>query len=163
MNTKRIFMVSGAALLALTATASAGPMNALPSSEIVAAPLMKTEPVAYRYQRHYRHYGSRHHRYYYGYNNWNPGAAVAGTAAGLLSLPFAAATGGWPGYYGGPNYYYGGSYSPYYYGGSYSPYYYGGSYSPYYGQNGYRNRGHYAGYGGGIHTGRSVGYGYRHR
>jgi hypothetical protein len=100
MNTKRIFMVSGAAVLAFTATVSAGPMNVLPSSEIVAAPLMQTESVAYRrhpyraqrgispyaplmgltflslvgrYQRHYRHYGSRHHRYYYGYNNWNPG------------------------------------------------------------------------------------------
>ncbi|MGI8570543.1 MAG: hypothetical protein ACR2KT_16580 [Methylocella sp.] len=105
MNTKRISMVSGTALLALTATASAGPMSAA-TSNIMGPPQTQTEPVAYRYRHHYRHYGY-HHRYYHRYG-WNPGAAVAGAALGLATLPFALATGGY--YYGNPYYGY-----PYYY------------------------------------------------
>jgi hypothetical protein len=102
MDTKRISMVSGAALLALTATASAGPMS-VANSELIAPPQTQTEPVAYRYRHHYRHYGW-HHRYYHRYYGWYPGAAVAGAAVGLATVPFALATGGY--YYGYPYYYY---------------------------------------------------------
>jgi hypothetical protein len=105
MDTKRISMVSGSALLALTATASAGPMS-MASSKVIAPPQAQTEPVAYRYRHHYRHYGGYHHRYYHRYYGWNPGAAVAGAALGLATVPFALATGGWPYYYGYHYYYY---------------------------------------------------------
>jgi predicted small lipoprotein YifL len=109
MDTKRISVVSGTALLALTATGSAGPMS-VPSSNVIAPPQTQTEPVAYRYRPHYRHYGGYHHRYYRRYG-WNPGAAVAGAALGLATIPFALATGGYYGYYPyygyyGPSYYY---------------------------------------------------------
>jgi hypothetical protein len=124
MDMKRISMVSGAALLALTATASAGPMS-IASSQVI-TPQIQIEPARYYYRHHYWHYGWhrgwhygwyrhryrygwRHHRYYYG---WNPAAAVVGGALGLATLPFAVAT-GWP-YYG--------YYRPYY--GYYGPYYY---------------------------------------
>ncbi len=109
MNTKRISMISGTALLALTATASAGPMS-VTSSNIIAPPQTQTEPVYYRYRHHYRHYGGYHHRYYHRRYGWNPGAAVAGAALGLATVPFALATGGYYGYY--PYY---GYYGPYYY------------------------------------------------
>ncbi|MGH6863427.1 MAG: hypothetical protein ACRECN_04015 [Methylocella sp.] len=108
MDTKRISMVSGAALLALTTAAAAGPMS-VASSKLIAPPQTRTAPVAYRYRHHYRHYGY-HHRYYRRYYGWNPGAAVAGAAVGLATLPFALATGGYYGYY--PYY---GYYAPYYY------------------------------------------------
>jgi hypothetical protein len=112
MDSKRISMVSGTALLALTATASAGPMS-IASSNVIAPPQTQTEPVAYRH--HYRHYGWYHHRYrHYGWRYhryaWNPVAAAAGTAFGLATVPFALATGGYYGYY--PYY---GYYGPYYY------------------------------------------------
>ncbi len=118
------------------------------NSSVIAPPQMQVEPVYYRY-RTYHHW--RHHRYY----AWNPGAAVAGTALGLLSLPFWAATGGY------------GWCEPYYdstcYGGYGWPYtysYYGG---PYYRHYGYWHGGRWGGqrfaaYGGGIRTGRSVGF-----
>ncbi len=106
MDTKRIAMVSGTALLALTATASASPMS-VASSTLIAPLQAQTEPVAYRYRHHYRHHGY-HHRYHRRYG-WNPAAAVAGTALGLATLPFALATGGYYGHY--PYGYYG----PYYY------------------------------------------------
>jgi hypothetical protein len=120
MDTRRISMVSGTALLALTATASAGPMS-LASSNVIAPPPTQTDPVAYRYRHHYRHYGwyhgrhygrhyGWHHRYYHRYYGWNPGAAVAGAAVGLATVPFALATGGYYGYY--PYY---GYYRPSYY------------------------------------------------
>jgi len=54
MSAKRIAMVSGAVLLALTATVSAGPMN-VTQSKLIAAPQAQTEPVYYRYY-HHRHY-----------------------------------------------------------------------------------------------------------
>jgi len=128
MNTKKISAAAATILLALTATASAGPMT-VPSSKIIAPSQPRMEEVYYRY--------------YGGYYGWNPGAAIAGTAAGLLTLGAVAAT-------GGPNYgYYG---YPYYYG---SSAYYGGPH--YYGHPYYRHYGYY----GGIHTGRSVGY-YHH-
>jgi len=107
MDTKRISMVSGTALLALTATASAGPMR-MASSQAV-TPSIPIEQVHYYYRHHYRHHGWYHHRYrHYGYG-WNLGAAVAGAALGLATVPFALATGGYYGYYpyyGYPYYYY---------------------------------------------------------
>ena len=45
------------------------------------------------YHHRYRHYGYRYYPRYYGY--YYPGAAVAGAALGLATLPFALA-GGWP-------------------------------------------------------------------
>ena len=114
MDTKRISMVSGTALLALTSAAWAGPMN-VTSSQVIMPPI-QIEQVRYYYRHHYRHYGWYRHRYHYGwryhrYYGWNPAAAVVGGAVGLATLPFAVATGGWPYYYGYP--YYG--YRPYYY------------------------------------------------
>lgn len=124
MDTKRISMVSSAALLALTGAASAGPMT-ITNSKVITPPI-QIEQAHYYYRHHYRHYGWhrgwhygwyrqryhygwRHNRYYYG---WNPAAAVASTALGLATLPFAVATGGWP-YYRYPYYGYGYGY-PYY-------------------------------------------------
>ena len=113
MDIRRISIVSGTALLALTATASAGPMS-VTSSQIITPPI-QIQQAHYYYRHHYRHYGWHrgwhygwyHHRYrhygwyhrryypgyYYGY--YNPGAAVAGATLGLATLPFALA-GGWP-------------------------------------------------------------------
>jgi hypothetical protein len=111
-------VVSGAALLALSGTASAGPMSAASGQTV--KPQTQVEQIAYRYHhRHYgwyrgRHYGWYRHRYYHRYG-WNPGAAAVGAAVGLATLPFAVA-GGWPyyGYYGYP--YYGYRYGYPYYG-----------------------------------------------
>ena len=106
--------ISGAALLALTGTASAGPMS-VASPQTVTPPSQIEQVRYYRYYhwRHYRHvwhhgwhYGwyrtryhhrhyawwYRHHRYY-----WSPVGAAAGAAVGLATLPFAVAT-GWPYY-----------------------------------------------------------------
>ena len=82
-------VVSGAALLALSGTESAGPMSAASGQTV--RPQTQVEKIAYRY--HHRHYG------------WNPAAAAVGAAVGLATLPFAVA-GGWPyyGYYGYPYY-----------------------------------------------------------
>jgi hypothetical protein len=110
--------------LAVSATpASAAPMP-IASKEIVASssPLQQVHYYRHYYRHphyyhhrhywrhhHYRHYGWRHHyyrhygwrhHYYYGY--YNPGAAVAGAAVGLMTAPLWA-LGGW-------------GYSPYYYG-----------------------------------------------
>jgi hypothetical protein len=119
MDTKRISMVAGTALLALTATASAGPMS-VASSQLV-TPSIPIEQAHYYYRHHYRHHGWYHHRYrhygwrYHRYYGWNPGAAVAGAALGLATVPFALA-GGYSGYYPYHGYYpYYGYYGPYYY------------------------------------------------
>jgi hypothetical protein len=86
METKRILMVSGAALLALTATASAGPMS-VTSSRVITPPI-QIEQVHY-YRHHHRHYGWYRHRYHYHrYYGWNPVGAAVGTAVGLATLPF---------------------------------------------------------------------------
>jgi len=183
MDMKSISIVSGTALFALTATASAGPMS-VASSQLIAPPQTQTEPVYYRY--------------YGGYGGWYPGAAIAGAAIGLLTLGAVAATAGSPYYgYGYPSYGWGYTYPSYGWGygyptyGSYAygrPYgYYGGSYSygyPYYRNYGYYNYPRYRHYGyyghqnyrhygyrqgrhyvykGGIHTGRSVGYRHTYR
>jgi hypothetical protein len=110
MDLKKVSLVSGAAFLAAVGTASAGPMT-VASSQVVTPPT-QAEQIHYKYRHHYRHYGWHRgwhygwhrHRYHYGwrhhrYYGWNPAAAVAGTALGLATLPFALATGGWP-YYG---------------------------------------------------------------
>jgi hypothetical protein len=119
MDKIRISVVSGVALLALTATASAGPMT-VPSAQIISPPI-QIEQAHYYYRHRYRHYGWHrgwhygwyHHRYrhygwyhhrYHRYYGWNPAAAVVGGAVGLATLPFALATGGWPYYYGYPYY-----------------------------------------------------------
>src|ERR1700730_6000940 len=113
MDTKRISMVSGTALLALTATTSAGPTS-VASSQVV-MPSIPIEQAHYYYRHHYRHHGWYHHRYrHYGwrhhrYYGWNQVAAVPGAALGLATVPFALATGGYYGYYpyyGYPYYYY---------------------------------------------------------
>ncbi|MGA7384293.1 MAG: hypothetical protein WBW81_06270 [Methylocella sp.] len=112
MDTKRISMVSGTALFALAGTASAAPMS-VASSKLIAPPQTQAEPVAYRYWHrgwYGRPYGWYHHRYYRRYYGWYPGAAVAGAALGLATIPFALAGGYYP-YYGYP--YYGYPYSYY--------------------------------------------------
>jgi len=114
MDEIRISVVTGAALLALAGTASAGPMT-VQSAQVISPPT-QIEQARYYYRHHYRnygwhhgwhygwyhhryrHYGWYHHRYYpryYGY--YNPGAAIVGGAVGLATLPFALAT-GWPYY-----------------------------------------------------------------
>lgn len=112
MGTKGIFIISGAVMLAFTGTVSAGPMS-VTSATAITPPQTSIEQIHYR-KRYHRHY-AYHRRYYRGY--YNPGAAVAGTALGLMTLPFAAAAAAssWPyygGYYGRP--YYGYYARPYY-------------------------------------------------
>ena len=74
MDKIRISVVSSAALLALTATASAGPMT-VPSAQVISPPI-QIEQAHYYYRHHYRHYGWHrgwhygwyHHRYrHYGW------------------------------------------------------------------------------------------------
>jgi hypothetical protein len=74
--TKRFSTFSGAVLLALTATASAGPMS-VTSTKLIGPPQITTEPVYYRCN---------------GYYGWDPVGTIAGR------------TGGWPyfGWYGYP-------------------------------------------------------------
>jgi hypothetical protein len=117
MNKKTIFAISGAALLALTATASAGTMNET-SALAIMPPQMPVDAVAYDHHHMWRHgwhygwYRGKSHRYaWYGdrYYAWNPVTAAAGAAVGLVSLPLVLATGGVP-YYNYPYYGY-----PYYY------------------------------------------------
>jgi hypothetical protein len=128
MDTKRISLVAGTALLALTATASAGPMS-VASSQVV-TPSIPIEQAHYYYRHHHRYYGGyygrsygwHHRRYYRRHYGWNPGAAVAGAALGLATVPFALATGGYYGYYPYGGYYAYGGYYPYH--GYYGPYYY---------------------------------------
>ena len=98
MDIKGISIVSGTALLALTATASAGPMS-VTSSQIITPPT-QIEQVYYHYRHYgwhrgyYRHYGwHRWHRPYYGYgygypyyNGYGYGAGLAGLATAPLAL-----------------------------------------------------------------------------
>jgi hypothetical protein len=76
MDTKRFITVSGAVLLSLSATASAGPMS-VTNSKLIAPPQAQTEPVYYCCHGDY-------------------GGVPEGTIAGP--------TGGWPyyGWYGYP-------------------------------------------------------------
>jgi hypothetical protein len=124
MNIAKISALSGSLVLAASSTVSAGPMS-IAGSNVV------TPPSQVEHVQWWPGYG-------YG---WGPGAAVAGTALGLLSLGTLGAVGGYP-YYGYPSGYYAG-------------------YWPYYRHYGYwRPYRHYAYYGG-VYTGRSVGY-YHH-
>src|SRR5262245_26794021 len=105
-----ISLLSGAALLALTGTASAGPMSvASPRTVTLQSQIEQAHYWRHHYWRHhYRHYGWHHYRhygwyrpgYYHRYYGWNPVGAAANAAVGLATLPFAVAT-GWP-YYGYP-------------------------------------------------------------
>ncbi|GEM_PF-3175761 len=129
MDKMKTSLISGAALLALTAAASAGPMS-VASSQAVAPPApivraayhthgwryCRTNPHHVWYHHHRHHYAwYRHNGYYYG---WNPvGAAVTG-AFDLAALPFEALT-GW-----GYNYPYGYPYYAYNYPYGYPYYYY---------------------------------------
>jgi hypothetical protein len=65
MDKKSISMVSGAALLALTGTAWAGPMSV--ASEKVITPPMQTEQAAYICRHVYRHHVWYRHRYHHRY------------------------------------------------------------------------------------------------
>ena len=106
MDKMKISLLSTAALLGLTVTASAGPMSVI-NPQSLSPEQAEITPIAYyHHHRHYRHsyhhYGYyRHHRHYYA---WNPVGAAAGAAVGLATLPFALA-GGWYPYYGYPYYY----------------------------------------------------------
>lgn len=116
MKTARVSAFSCAALLAVAATATAGP-TAVIRLDLIAPPQDQIEQI------HYRRYRHHHHRRYYQPYVWNPGAAIAGTALGLLSFGTMATFGGWCDPYWGPCYYR----RPYYYGYYPRPYYY----SPY--------------------------------
>jgi hypothetical protein len=117
LNKQAIAAISGAAMLALTATASAGTMNETSALAILPPP-MQVDAVAYHHHHVWRqgwHYGwsrpkNQHYAWYADKSYaWNPVAAAAGAAVGLATLPLALATGGWPYYnysYYGYSYYY---------------------------------------------------------
>ena len=99
MDIRRISIVSGTALLALTATASAGPMG-VTSSQIITPPI-QIQQAHYYYRHHYRHYGWRRgwHRHYYGYGygypydygyGYGPGLAAVATAPLALAADATA-------------------------------------------------------------------------
>lgn len=104
MSKIAISALSGAAMLALMGTASAGPMSV--ASPQTVTPPSQIEQARY-YHRHYGwhrgwHYGWYRHRYHHRYawyrhRYWSPVGAAAGAAVGLATLPFAVAT-GWPYY-----------------------------------------------------------------
>ncbi len=105
MDIKRITIISGTALLALSATASAGPMS-ISSSQLITPPT-QIEQTHY-YGHHYRHYGWRHHGWrhygwrhgwhrYYGYGYGYPygyGAGLAALATAPLMTGRSAAVSG---------------------------------------------------------------------
>ena len=102
MSIKTISILSGATLLALTATASAGPIS-VASSQIIAPPTSIEQAHYYRHYglaygwrhgAHYGWYGHRHYGYGYGsgsgygypgYYHW--GYAGAMPAVGVISEP----------------------------------------------------------------------------
>jgi hypothetical protein len=90
VTSKRISIVSGAALLAFTAAASAGPMS-ITRSKVIAPPQARAEPVHYRY---------------YGYNGWVPPTAIAGWPyfGSGYSFPYSGWSYAYP-YYGTYAYY----------------------------------------------------------
>lgn len=76
MNRAKLLIIAGAAMLALTTTVSAGPINAAPGALVT--PPLPTETVYYRHYYHhgYRHYGYRHYGYgypHYGYRHYGYG------------------------------------------------------------------------------------------
>jgi hypothetical protein len=93
MSIKTISIVSGAALLALTATASAGPIS-VASSQIIAPPTSIEQAHYYRHHgwRHGAHYGWYGHRHYgygygYGYPGYHWGYAGAIPEGGVIAVP----------------------------------------------------------------------------
>lgn len=83
MKTARILAISGAALMAATSAASAGPTQ-VARLDTVAAPLTaQIEPVHYSKRKH-RHYARRAP---------NPVRGVAGTAVGLAGVGVNTAVG----------------------------------------------------------------------
>ena len=105
MDKMKIPVLSTAALLGLTVTASAGPMS-VTNPQSLSPQQAEITPIAYYhhyrpYRHHYHHYAYYRHRHYHRYYAWNPVAAAAGTAVGLATLPFAWAA--YPYYY--PYYY----------------------------------------------------------
>lgn len=125
---------SCAALAGIFAVTMAGAAAAAPLP--VSTPMVKSTASApgvtlVRYHHHYRHHHYSHHHYrhyrHYGhyYGGYNPGAAIAGAALGIIGGA-AVAAGGYP--YG----YYGYGYPYYSYGYGYPAYGYGYGY-PYYG------------------------------
>lgn len=119
---------SCAALAGIFAVAMAGAAAAAPLP--VSTPMVKSTASApgvtlVRYH-HYSHHHYRHYRHYgHYYGGYNPGAAIAGAALGIIGGA-AVAAGGYP--YG----YYGYGYPYYSYGYGYPAYGYGYGY-PYYG------------------------------
>jgi hypothetical protein len=190
MDTKRISAVSGTVLFALTATASAGPMSFTSSKHIAplqtqtepvyyryyggyggwnrgaaiagaAIGLLTLGAVAATAGSPYYGYGYPSYGWGYTYPSygWGYGYPSDGWGYGYPTYGSYA-------YYGRPYGYYGGSYSygyPYHRNYGYYNYpryrHYG-----YYGHQNYRHYGYRQGrhyvYKGGIHTGRSVGYGH---
>ena len=72
MELKAISTISGTALLALTTTASAGPMS-VTSSQIMMPPT-SIEQVHYYHRHHYRHYSWHHpYRHYGWHRGWHYG------------------------------------------------------------------------------------------
>ena len=115
--------LTGVLAFAVAGTAAAAPLPVTAMGQ--SATPAKIEPVVYKRHVYRRHYVHRRYGHYY---RANPavGAAIAGTALGLIGGAAAAASGyGYP-YYGyyGPGYGYG--YPGYYYGYGYPGYYYGG-------------------------------------
>ncbi|MGO9238835.1 MAG: hypothetical protein ACLP4V_33790 [Methylocella sp.] len=139
MSIAKISIISGSVMLMASSTVLAGPMSVADTN--VVAPPSQVERVQW-----WPGYG-------YGYG-WG-GAAVAGTALGLLSLGTLGAATSYPyyGYYGYPYGYYAGYYRPYY-----RHYAYWRPYRHYAYWRPYR---HYAYYGG-VYTGRSVYVCHRH-
>lgn len=93
MNISRNSALSAAVLFALTTGAAAGPLTVSGASTLAPTAQGQVETVAYRHYRHYRPYHHRHYRPYRHHRRYysgNPGAAAAGAALGVLSLPFAA-------------------------------------------------------------------------
>jgi hypothetical protein len=82
MDMKRISMVSGAALLALTGAASAGPMT-IANSKVITPPI-QIEQAHYYYRHHYRHYGW--------YRGWHYGWYRQTTTAGAITDIITAGT-----------------------------------------------------------------------
>lgn len=92
--------ITGAALAGAVLTGTVGDASATTARKI--------------YNRGHGYYGARYHHRYYG-GNPALGAAVAGTALGIVGLAAGAAAADSYGYGNGPGYGYGPGYAPGYY------------------------------------------------
>jgi len=90
MGEKRISMISGAALLVLTAAASATPLN-VTSSKAVVLPQTQIELTAYRHKHNYSHCGWSWHkgRLYYAGRLYE-GPPIEGTGMEFMRMAAAA-------------------------------------------------------------------------